>query len=62
MQKLVLGKNNIGDDGAKLMASCIDKMLELDLEQCKIGKTGLQKLVDGIQNRSTPVGNKAILV
>ena len=53
--------NDIGDEGAALLSTCIDKIDELHIFGCKLTGDGVQKLSEGISRRTTPVSYSSII-
>ncbi|CAK8688620.1 unnamed protein product [Clavelina lepadiformis] len=57
MKKLVLSGNNLRDDGASHISTCLSKIEELDIGECKISVSGIKSISDAISKLPEPVTN-----
>lgn len=55
MEYLDVDVNNIGDEGAILLSTCIQKIEQLHIFGCQLSSNGVQKLAEEILKRETPV-------
>ena len=55
MKKLDLSGNNLGDDGASHISTCLSKIEELDIGECKISASGIKSISDAISKLPEPV-------
>ncbi|CAK8688550.1 unnamed protein product [Clavelina lepadiformis] len=55
MKKLVLSFNNLGDDGASHIATCLSKIEELDIVKCNISASGIKSISDAISKLPEPM-------
>ncbi|CAK8688548.1 unnamed protein product [Clavelina lepadiformis] len=54
MKKLDLYSNNLGDDGASHISTCLSKIEELDISWCKIRASGIKSISDVISKLPEP--------
>ncbi|CAK8688535.1 unnamed protein product [Clavelina lepadiformis] len=54
MKKLVLYDNDLGDDGASHISTCLSKIEELDIGRCKISAYGIKSISDAISKLPEP--------
>ena len=57
MKSLNLNGNEIGDEGAKCLSTCIHNIDELEIAKCDITKLGIESLSKAIQKKILPVNN-----
>ncbi|XP_076812209.1 NACHT, LRR and PYD domains-containing protein 5-like [Clavelina lepadiformis] len=55
MKKLDLRDNNLGDDGASHISTCLSKIEELDIGKCKIRASGIKSISDAISKLPEPI-------
>ncbi|XP_076814446.1 uncharacterized protein LOC143460723 [Clavelina lepadiformis] len=55
MKKLSLWGNNLGDDGASHISTCLNKIEELDIGRCKISASGIKSISDAISKLPEPI-------
>ncbi|XP_076812212.1 uncharacterized protein LOC143459118 [Clavelina lepadiformis] len=55
MKKLDLYDNNLGDDGASHISTCLSKIEELDISQCNISASGIKSISDAISKLPEPI-------
>ncbi|XP_076814454.1 NACHT, LRR and PYD domains-containing protein 5-like isoform X2 [Clavelina lepadiformis] len=55
MKKLVLYNNNLGDDGASHISTCLSKIRKLHIRQCKIRASGIKSISDAISKLPEPM-------
>ncbi|CAK8688615.1 unnamed protein product [Clavelina lepadiformis] len=55
MKRLHLWGNNLGDDGAFHISTCLSKIEELDIGQCKIRESGIKSISDAISKLPEPI-------
>ncbi|CAK8688619.1 unnamed protein product [Clavelina lepadiformis] len=54
-KKLVLRGNNLGDYGASHISTCLSKIEELHIGECKISAFGIKSISDAISKLPEPV-------
>ena len=57
LKSLNLNRNEIGDEGAKCLSTCIHNINELTIPKCDITKLGIESLSKAIQKMTSPVNN-----
>ncbi|CAK8688547.1 unnamed protein product [Clavelina lepadiformis] len=55
MKKLDLHDNDLGDDGASHISTCLSKIEELDISWCKISASGIKSISDAISKLPEPM-------
>ncbi|CAK8688629.1 unnamed protein product [Clavelina lepadiformis] len=55
MKKLNIRCNNLGDDGAFHISTCLSKIEELDIGECKISASGIKSISDAISKLPEPI-------
>ncbi|CAK8688610.1 unnamed protein product [Clavelina lepadiformis] len=55
MKKLHLDHNNLGDDGASHISTCLSKIKELRIGRCKIRASGIKSISDAISKLPEPI-------